>query len=149
MLSLHLVKENVIAIIYSNRNIDFWDISDISNLKVIKRRDAHSGPILSLSMSSDDSVLTNSKDGTLCVWEIENKDNQPLIGLRKKLMFHTERSVVVEASRIHGLVVYGNEEGIIKLLKEKDLSEEYKLDSHNSAIKSIKFTGNYLGSSLM
>ena len=60
-----------------------------------------------------------------------------------------ERSVVAEASGIHGLVIYGNEEGKINILKEKDLTEEYKFDSHNSAIKIIKFTGIYLAILLM
>lgn len=146
MLSLHLVKENVVAIIYSNHNIDFWDISDVSNLKLVKRRNDHSGSILSVNCSSDNSILTNSKDGALCLWDVENQDNQTLINLRKKTVLSTtKKSVtsesVVEISGIHGLISYGDNDGLIILLKETDLTEELKFDSHNSGIKMIKFSG--------
>lgn len=148
---MHFVEGHVIATIYSNCNIDFWDIKDLSNIEFIKRRDAHSGPILSITNTSVGSYITGSEDGTLCLWNIDSKGDQTLVELKKKRVVNSdvnssERIILdaVAVSQIHGQVALGDNQGFIKLYSLKDLAEEGQYNSRNLRIKIIEFAGIYM-----
>jgi len=147
---VHGVEEHVLALMYSNHNIDFWDIKDLSNIKFIKRRDAHSGPIISVSNTHTDSVFTCSEDGTICLWDIETKDDQTLVGLKKRLVTNSDvhsskyiTSDAVAVCRIHGKVALGDNLGMITLYNLNDPTEEFQNYFHNSGIRIISFSGSF------
>ena len=139
---MHHVKEFIIAVIYSNHLIEFWDAREVKNIYLLKRFHSHSDSILYVSRLSNTSAVTYSRDGTIGMWNVQNTLEGSLIEMEKSIFVEQISSQSAFAvSSLHGIIVIGDSLGLLTIYKLDGLIKEVSIQAHESAITYIIISG--------